>query len=309
MQGDLDGTLVSCFVGESLSLASAFQVGQETPVRAPQGHQVAAFTLRGGIPGFVDTVGHAATVQLRIGDRRIPVPNLFNTFSPEAQAYLTPWEMFCFCLPAGDAVVLEVTDESRTISLDIRTGVPVIDDDWRATTGFRERFEILCDPADAVFTREFSTLPPLGMEADTGGMSLGLRPDTLSGLQPWTPAQGWAPAGKQWLGVPMNARVGWEGRVAALLTLRVPESFIHRDSEGEVAAISPASITTDQITTGQADLVVLWPVTGGAGTSTISFNAVGDLAVDYAETEKVPAQFTSPVAPVEFTLTATPVQR
>lgn len=305
----LDGSLVGSFVGEALSLVSASQLGQQTPIRAPEGHELAAFILRGGRPGFVETVDHAASVQLRIGDRRIPVPKLFNSFSTQSDEYLTQWEMFCLCLPAGDAIALEVTDEGKTISLDLRTGVPLIDEAWKATTGFRERFEIVCDPASGVFKRTFSTLPPPGLEADTGEMSLGLLPDTVRGLKPWTPAQGWAPDGKQWLSIPMNARVGWDGRVAALLTLRVPESFIHRDRDGQVAAEDPDTITTDQITTGQVDLVVVWPVTGREGASTISFNAVGELAVDYAETAGVPAQFTSPALPVEFTLTATPIQR
>lgn len=305
----LDGMLMSCFTGEVLSLASASQVGQATPIRAPQGHELAAFTLRSGVPGFVETVDHAATVALRIGDRRIPLPNLFNKFNAESGTYLTEWEMLCFCLPVGDAIALEITDVGKTIIVDVRTGVPVIDEGWAATTGFRERYEITCDPEKAVFTRSFSTLPPPGLEPDTGKLSLGLQPTPLTGLQPWTPALGWAPEGQQWLSVPMNVRLGWEGRVEALLSLQVPESFRFRNQDGEQAAVHPKSITTDQITTGQAELVVIWPVVGRDGTSTFSFNAVGALEVDYAEAAGVPAQFASSAEPLEFTVTMTSVQR
>ena len=168
---------------------------------------------------------------------------------------------------------------------------------------------IKCDPEVAVFTRTFSTLPPPTLEPDTAEMLLELRPDTLSGLRPWTPTQGWAPEGQQWLGVPMAARVDWKGRVAGQLTLRVPESFIYRDMDGEQAAVYPPSITTDQIATDQAELVVVWPVSGRQNSGVISFNAVGELEVDYNEVEGVPAQFTSPPLPLEFTLTMTPAQR
>ncbi|MGV8845198.1 hypothetical protein [Tessaracoccus sp.] len=305
----LDGMLMSCFTGEVLSLASASQVGQTTPVRAPQGHELAAFTLRGGVPGFVETVDHAAIVALRIGDRRIPLPNLFNKFNAESGAYLTEWEMLCFCLPVGATIALEITDVGKTVVVDVRTGVPLIDEGWVATTGFRERHEITCDPEKAVFTRGFATLPPPGLEPDTGKLSLGLQPTPLTGLQPWTPALGWAPEGQQWLSVPMNVRLGWEGRVEALFTLQVPESFRYRDQDGEQPAVHPKSITTDQITTGQAELVVIWPVAGREGTSSFSFNAVGALEVDYAEAAGVPAQFVSSAQPLEFIVTMTPIQR
>lgn len=305
----LDGTLVNCFVGESLGLASASQVGQETPIRAPEGHQVAAFTLRGGVPRFIETVEHEASVQLRIGDRRIPVPNLFNAFNEETRTYLTQWEMFCFCLPTDDEVVLEIADEGKTIVVDLRAGVPQVDDDWKATTGFRERWSIECDPENAVFTRAFTTLPPPGLEAETGELSIGLQPDLVGGLLPWTPTQDWAPEGKQWLAVPMNARTAWKSGVVPQFTLRVPQSFMYRDQGGEqVAAIHPESITTDQIVTGQAELLVVWPVSAQAGDSTIIFNAVGEMEVDYAEVRDVAAQFTSPAQPLEFTLTFTPTQ-
>lgn len=306
----LDGTLVNCFVGDSLSAATASQVALETAVRPPDGYELAAFTLQGGRPSFTDTVEHAASVQLRIDDRRIPVEQLFESFSIEDGRYLSEWEMISFCLPEGDEIVLEVTDESRTIALDLRTGVPLVDADWEATTGFRERWHIECEPVDGVFSREFTTMPPPGLDPESGELLIGLQPDMINGLLPWTPTQGWAPEGQQWLAVPMNARVDWTSRVPPQFTLRPPQSLQYLDEDGErVAAVHPESITTEQIATGLAELLAVWPVTGGGGPGSIHFTAVGELEVDYTDAGRVPAQFTSPVEAVEFALTFSPVQR
>ncbi|MEO7588441.1 MAG: hypothetical protein ABIS84_10500, partial [Arachnia sp.] len=244
------------------------------------------------------------------GDRLIPVPNLFNEFSTEADTYLTPWEMIILCVPAGSDVALEVSDEDRVIAVDLRTGAPRMDDAWAATTGFRERWEITCDPESGVFSRAFTTLPPAGMEAEGGKLNVGLRPDTGGGLRPWTPTQGWAPKGTQWLSVGMGARVQWEARLVPALTLSVPKSFIHSDASGQqTEAVHPESVTTDALATGQAELLVVWPVIAGAGTSTLSFNAVGEMSVDYEEVPGVAAQFSGAATPLEFVLTATPSQR
>lgn len=306
----LDGVLVNHFVGEELSRATAEQVEQDAPIRAPEGHELVAFTLRGGLPGFIETVDRSADVQLRVGDSRIPVASLFGAYSTEAGIYLAQWEMFCFCVPVGAGILLEVTDQDRSIVVDLRTGVPRVDEAWKATTGFRERWEIACEPTNGVFSRSFTTLPPPGLDVETGSLNIGLQPDTSAGLLPWTPAQGWAPDGHQWLVVAMNARVEWEARVPPQLSINVPASFLHSAQDGTQAeAVDPVSITTDAIATQQADLVVVWPVSGRDATSTISFNAVGELAVDYTDAAGVAAQFTSQAEPLEFTLAATPIQR
>ena len=185
-----------------------------------------------------------------------------------------------------------------------------MDDSWAATTGFRERWEITCDPESGVFSRAFTTLPPAGMEAEGGKLNVGLRPDTGGGLRPWTPTQGWAPKGTQWLSVGMGARVQWEARLVPALTLSVRKSFIHSDASGQqTEAVHPESVTTDALATGQAELLVVWPVIAGAGTSTLSFNAVGEMSVDYEEVPGVAAQFSGAATPLEFVLTATPTQR
>lgn len=306
----LDGMLVELFVGESLSLASAEQVGQRSPIRAPDGHELAAFTLQSGVPGFVGGVGHEASALLRVGDRRIPLPMLFDEFIPQDGAHLSPWEMVCLCLPTGSDVILEVTDEGKVISLDLRTGKPEPGDGWDATTGFRERWSITCDPATGLYSRAFTTVPPDGVEPETGQLSIGLRPDTGDGLRPWTPAQGWAPPSQQWLEIGMDAKVQWEARIIPQFTLSVPESFFHADQGGEqVAAVQPDSITTDAISTGQADLVVVWAVTATGGPTTISFTAVGAMTVDYADVGSVPARFSADAPPIEFTLRHEPIQR
>lgn len=306
----LDGTLVNCFVGDSLSGTTASQVGSTTAIRAPEGYELAAFILQGGRPSFTDTVEHAASVQLRIGDRRIPVDKVFESFSIEDGLYLSEWEMICFCLPRGDEIILEVTDEARTIALDLRTGVPLVDADWKATTGFRERWHIECDPVDGVFSREFTTMPPSGLDPESGELRIGLQPDMINGLLPWTPTQGWAPEGQQWLAVPMNARVDWTSRVPPQFTLRPPQSLQYLDEDGErVAAVHPDSITAEQIATGLAELLAVWPVAGRGSPGSIFFNAVGELEVDYTDAGPVAAQFTSPVEALEFALTFSPAQR
>ncbi|RMB62071.1 hypothetical protein EAX62_05670 [Tessaracoccus antarcticus] len=306
----LDGVLAEFVVGESLSQTTVLQVGVDTPVRAPQGYELAAFTLRGGVPTFISGAGHEPVVVLRVGDRRIPVANLFNEFSTQAGVYLTLWEMFVLCVPTGSDVALEVTDEDTTVAVDLRTGLPQDNDGWRATTGFRERWDITCDPEKGVFTRDFTTVPPAGTEPESGRFNIGFRPDVGGGLRPWTPSQGWAPTGTQWLAVGMGARVQWEGGVVPLFTLSVPKSFLHTDASGvQVAATHPQSVTTDALVTGQAELLVVWPVIARAGTSSFSFNAVGDMSVDYAETVGVPAQFSTPATALEFVLTTSPSQR
>ena len=138
-------------------------------------------------------------------------------------------------------------------------------------------------------------------------MLFGLRPTAPDGLRPWTPAQGWAREGQQWLTVAMDARVSWKGRTEPTFTLQGTQSFVLLEPGGEqVPATQPELISADQINAGQAELVVVWPVSGQEGVSSFSFDPVGELRVDYADTPGVPAEFTSPAEPLEFMLTMTP---
>ncbi|MEO7587192.1 MAG: hypothetical protein ABIS84_04110, partial [Arachnia sp.] len=63
----LDGVLAELFVGEELAQTTARQTGADTPVRAPEGYELAAFTLLGGRPTYIVEAGQEAAVQLRVG--------------------------------------------------------------------------------------------------------------------------------------------------------------------------------------------------------------------------------------------------
>ncbi|MCC2591981.1 hypothetical protein LKO27_00860 [Tessaracoccus sp. OS52] len=304
----LDATLQAWFTGERLSLETAAQVGETAPLKASDGHELAAFTLRGGVPGYIETTEHVVTSRLLLGDSVIELPNLFDKFNPPSGSYLREWEMFVFSVVEGEPITLQVTDEGKTVSVDLRTGLPTVDDAWRANTGFRDRWDISCAPENGVFKRGFTTMPTAGFDAETGELAVGLQPDTLSGLLPWTPNLGWAPEGHQWLAVPMNVRVQVPtGKVFPQVNLDVPASFLYQDEAGEFhPAVHPATVTTDALARQQVDLIVTWAVTGRDATAQFSFNAVGPIEVDYTDYQNMPAQFTTEAVPLEFSLAYTP---
>lgn len=297
-------TLEEWFVGSQLSLDTTAQLGESTPLRAPQGYELVAFTVKGGIPAFIETNEYPVASQLRVGDKYVPVPNLFDRFNGNTLSYLKQWEMFVLCVQEGQPVVLEIADEGRTVQLDLREGVPVVDDAWRATTGFRELQRISCTPDNGVFRREFTTLAPEGYEAATGSLSVGLQPDFSNGLMPWTPTLGWAPDGHQWLPVPMNVRIGVDGDIFPQMTIDVANSFQYQDESGaQHAAVHPTDVSTDALARNQVELIVFWPVSGRDATAQLSFSAVGEIVVNYTDYPNMPAQFTSEAVPLQFTLT------
>lgn len=296
-------TLEEWFVGRELSLDTTAQLGESTPLRAPQGHELVAFTIKGGIPAFLETNEYPVASQLRVGDTYVPVPALFDRFNGTTRSYLREWEMFILCVAEGQPVELEVTDEGRTVRVDLRAGVPVVDDAWRATTGFRELQQISSTPDNGVFRREFTTLAPEGYEPATGALSIGLQPDFGNGLMPWTPTLGWAPDGQQWLPVPMNVRIGVDGDIFPQMTIDVANSFQYQDESGaKLAAVHPATVSTDALARNQVELIVFWAVSGRDETAQLSFSPVGEIAVNYTDYPNMPAQFTSEAAPLEFAL-------
>lgn len=300
-------TLEDRFAGDRLSEETTAQVGEAAPLRAPVGHELVAFTLKSDLPGYIETADHQVSVELRVGEKYVPLPALFDKYNVAARSYLREWEMVIICVALEQPVVLEITDEGKTIHVDLRTGLPVIDDAWLANTGFRERQTITSTPDNGVFRREVTTLAPEGFTAQSGTLALGLQPDTGSGLLPWTPTLGWAPEAHQWLAVPMNVRVGAEGDVYPQLTMDVRQSFQYQDGAGtKHAAVHPETITTEALARNQVQLIVSWPVTGRDTAAIVSFNPVGQLSVDYSDYPKMPAQFSSEAAPLEFTLAFAP---
>lgn len=304
----LDGTLRQFFVGERLGFETMTQVGEESAIKAPAGHELVAFTLQGGLPGFMLTADDALTVQLVVGPKLVPVANLFDKFNNTTGRYLNEWEMFVFAVPAGAPVLLEVTDAGLTVAVDLRTGVPVLDDAWKANAGFRERWKIACEPRSGVFSRQFTTTPDATIEPDTATLEIGLTPDVASGLLPWVPTLGWAPNGQQWLAVPMKPKVVIpEATIFPQVNIDVATSFQYQDQAGvRHPAVSPKSVTTEAIARQQVDLIVIWAVSGRDAEAMISFSAVGPVEVDYTDHPNMPAQFSSEVVPLDFTLTFTP---
>lgn len=303
-----DGTLQGWFVGERLSLETAAQVGESTPLKAPPGYELAAFTLKGGLPAYVETTEHIVTSQLRVGSNLVPLPNLFDKFNPPSGSYLTEWEMFIFSVLPDDVITLEITDEGRTVRIDLRTGLPVIDEDWNANLGFRERWDILCTPETGTFRRPFTTVPPAELQAQTGALLVTLRPD--SELLPWTPILGWAPDGQQWLVSSMNARIQAGGNLFLQQNINVAQSFTYQDAAGQrFPATYPEAVTTDALTRNQVDLMVIWAVTGRDASGVVGFNPAGPMEVDYTDFPNVPAEFTEPAQPLEFVLEYQPRPR
>lgn len=304
----LDGTLQGWFAGERLSLETAAQVGETTPLKAPTGYELAAFTLKGGLPGYVETADHVVTSQLKVGSNFIPLPNLFDKFNPSSGSYLTEWEMFIFCVLPDDAITLEITDEGKTVAIDLRTGQPVVDDGWRANAGFRERWNITCEPENGTFRREFTTIPPAELQAQGGSLVVALKPD--SELLPWTPILGWAPDGHQWLVSRMNARVQAGNELFPQQNINVPQSFSYQDESGaRIPATYPETVTTDALARNQLDLMVIWAVTGRDASGVVGFNPTGVMEVDYTDYPNVPAEFSAPADPLEFLLKYEPRPR
>lgn len=300
----LDCTLEERFVGDRIPQETAAQLDEATPLRAPDGYELAGFTLRGGTPSYMETADTNITAQLRVGDKYIPLPNLFDTYNRASGSYLKEWEMCVFCVLPGQRIELEITDEGRTVKVDLRDGVPILDDDWRATTGFRERQRIACTPENGVFRRGFETLAPEGWLSEGGSLAVGLQPDVLSGLMPWTPTLGWADDGEQWLAVPMNARIGVDAKVFPKMEIDVAASFEYQDETGtKRPAVHPPTVSTDALARNQMDLIVFWSVSGRDTAAQIVFNPVGRLAVDYTDYPNMPAEFSEAATPLEFQLT------
>lgn len=303
-----DATLQGWFVGERLSLETAAQVGETTPLKAPPGHELAAVTLKGGLPAYVETADHSVTSALTVGSNRIPLPSLFEKFNPGSGSYLTEWEMLVFTVLPDDQITLEVTDEGRTVKVDLRTGMPVADEDWNANLGFRERWDITCTPETGTFNRAFSTTPPPELQPQSGSVVVTLRPD--GELLPWTPILGWAPEGQQWLVAAMNARVQVGGEVFGQQNINVPQSFTYQDAAGQkIPAAHPETVTTDALARGQVDLMVIWPVSGHDASGVLGFNPTGPIEVDYTDHANVPAEFTAQAQPLEFILEYQPRPR
>lgn len=291
--------LRNLFVGPVLSAETALQLRIPTAIAAPEGHQMLAFTLQGELPLYDRTADRHEQASLRVAGQPIELPDLFDSYV-RGEGWLREWEMVAMVVPEDAEVLLAVEDQGRTVTVDLRAGVPVEDEHWEANRGFRERRSMTVEPQVGLFQAEFETQPPEGYDPDPGRMILQLQPDVAYATIPWIPTLQWAQPGRQWLLVPMLTRASYDN-LPPQMEIDVAGSFTYRDQAGAaVAAVAPQSLTFEQLLRGQADLALVWEVSGNDQEGTIVADLHGPLTVDYSDAPSIPATFTETPTPVEF---------
>ncbi len=295
----LDGRIGEIYSGQVLPYDVATHLDRMNPLRAPEGHRFVAFTARAGRPAFEEDVEHPVEAFLEVDGSPLPLRNLFGGYS--RGAYGVDWELVVACVRDGGRVVLGVTDEGRTVRVDLSAGTPVDDDAWVANEGFRERRVVAFEPGSATYERAFTTAPPEGIERENGELELGLAPDNAF-LAPWNPVHGWAPVGRMWLTIPMHATVAFR-ELPAVVELDLQASFEYRSATGEPAPlVAPLTVSTEEVRRQRADIIPTFEVDGWEDTATLTFDAVGRATVQYTELQ-VPATLTGGSTPVRFALT------
>lgn len=295
----LDGRIGEIFSGPTLPHDVASHLERMNPLRAPEGHRFVAFTARAGRPAFEEDVEHPVAAFLEVDGSPLPLRNLFGGWS--RGAYGVDWELIVACVPDGGRVVLGITDEGRTVRVDLTAGAPVEDDAWAANAGFRLRRVVAFDPGRATYQRGFTTAPPEGIERESGELELGLAPDNAF-LAPWNPVHGWAPPGRMWLTIPMHATVAF-GELPAVVELDLAASFAYRSAAGETGRlVAPLTVSTEEVRRQRADVIPTFEVDGREDGATLTFDAVGRATVQYTELQ-VPATLAGDSTPVRFTLT------
>lgn len=294
------------FVGTQLSPQTMQQVSIDQSVAPVEGHELLAFTLQAFIPIFQRTPDRSESSTLVVAGEELPLEQLFDAAIP-GEGWVREWEMVVLSIPEGAGVTLTIEDQGRTVQVDLREGKPVVDAGWDANTGFRERWEMECDPARGEFKSQFQTKPPADTKVDTGFVSLTVEPTPLYSRMPWHPVEGWAPEGKQWLVVPMPAWAGFESTSPVpQFTFDVGKSFSYRTPAGElVPAVAPKDLDFELILRRQVDeIACLWPVDVDEK-GTIVVEMVGDLKADYQDVQGMEAEFTGQAQPLEFACTFT----
>lgn len=291
--------LRSLFVGPVLSAETALQLRIPKAISAPEGHELLAFTLQGELPLYDRTPERSESASIRVAGQSIALTDLFDSYV-RGEGWLREWEMVAMVVPEEAEVLLAIQDQGSTITVDLRTGTPVEDDAWAANQGFRERRTMTLEPQVGLFQAAFETRPPEGFDPDPGRMILQLQPDVAYATIPWIPTLQWAEPGKQWLLVPMLTRASYDN-LPPQMEIDVAASFTFRDQTGdEIPSVSPEALTFEELLRGQADLALVWPVSGADEQGTIVVDLQGPLTVDYSDAPSIPAVFTEQPAPVEF---------
>lgn len=307
-----DGTIEAAFVGARLGERSAAQVSQQTAVRAAPEHELVAFTLRAGDPVFTGQPEEPPTFALQVGERRVTLEHPFGRLTT-AGRYETQWVFIVLSVPVAAPVRFQVSDQGRTCSIDLREGRAIEDEGWAANALFRERQVVTLEPTEATFSRGVDVVLPEGTES-TGQTAVELivtmAPLPSRGLTPWVPGLGWAEAGTLWLPLQTQSKVAFSPVTNTyLITVDVPQSFVYQDEGGSlINAVSPETITTQQIMRGQSPLDVVWAVPEGDTRGVVRFNPVGTLEANFQGGVQYPASFTGTAIPMEFTLEIAPLE-
>lgn len=310
-----DARLDRTFVGAELGAKTSRQVREPSPIRAPEGHELVAFTMEAGSPVFGDAGKdggeHVAQVAIEVNEAiKLPLTAPFGVFSP-AEGYARPWALIILCVRTGESVKLAVRDEGKTVRVDLRTGAPEVDADWAATRGFRERVTIGVSETSAVLRRDIQT-DKVNEQVQRSNFRLGLKPDAGGGLVPWLTTEGWAPEGSQWLYVKMNALVTFTPATPAIImSLDVPRSFVYQAGTSAPIEALPieGGITTEQIQRESKTLDVTWSIPDGDDQARITCNPVGRMVARYTDHPDVAAQFIGAPQQVMFRLKFTPMER
>lgn len=296
----MDGRIGEVLVGERIPYDVAQRIDQTAPLRAPEGHQFVAFTAQAGRPVFVEDAEHPVDVSLNRDGTGMPVQNLFGGVAQGK--FQVAWEFIVACIPAEGTVVLEITDEGKTIRIDLVQGIPAVDEAWNANEGFRSRATVVFDPPDNVYQRQYSAQAP-GYDPVAGIFRIGMRPSNAF-MAPWTPEHGWSPVGAQWLTIPMAARVEFQGIESGTnIELDLPSSFTYTALDGSKAKlVTPKTITTDAVRRQQSDVQPTFQVTGRDDQASLVFSAAGKIRVDFQEVSGVAGNFTGSGTPIRFNL-------
>lgn len=296
----MDGRIGEVLVSERIPYEVAQRVDQTAPLRAPEGHRFVAFTVQAGRPVFPEDAEHPVEVSLNRDGLGMPVRNLFGGVAQGK--FQVSWECFVACIPADGAAVLEVTDEGKTVRIDLVQGVPAVDEAWNANEGFRVRETVVFDPPDNVYQRQYTAQPP-NYEPVSGIFRIGMRPANAF-MAPWTPEHGWAPGGSQWLTIPTSARVEFQGiEYGTNIELDLPSSFTYTSLDGSKAKlVTPKTITTDAVRRRQSDVQPTFQVTGRDDQAALVFSASGKIRVDLEDNPGISGNFTGPSKPIQFNL-------
>ncbi|SHI31324.1 hypothetical protein SAMN02745244_00095 [Tessaracoccus bendigoensis DSM 12906] len=295
------------FTGQSLGAVTAAQVREQAPIKAPDGYELVAFTLEAGAPIFGATEDAAARVSIEIGDGvTFPLAAPFGRYNASTGSYDRNWALVVFSVPSEVPVTLAVVDADKRVSVDIRSGEPVVDEGWRANRGFRERIQIGVEGGQSVLERELVAV--VNGQQVHSRFRLGLDPVAAYGLVPWNPEDGWAEGDRQWLRIAMNAKAEFvPDSPTMIVDLDVTRSFSYQEAPAEpLAAQLPRTITTEAIQRGSSELDVTWAVPGAGDSASLTCNPVGTALVRFSDHPDVAAEFTGSAQPVTYELRFSP---